>query len=108
VIDWHSILSKTEFKDPRELLIDRYCEKRLSMREIALEFNVTLPTIRNYLNRLGIKTRERGGDNSTKAVDISLEDYESMTYEELSKKYGVSPWMIWKRTRGFPLKRRRS
>uniref|UniRef100_A0A6M3IQ04 Putative sigma-70 region domain containing protein n=1 Tax=viral metagenome TaxID=1070528 RepID=A0A6M3IQ04_9ZZZZ len=105
MIEWADILKRSGFKDPQALLQDRYLSKGLSMGEIALEFRVTLPTIRNYLKRLGVPTRGRGGDNSSKAVDISLEEYRSMTYAQLAEKYGVSEWMVWSRTRGFPPKR---
>jgi len=106
MIEWTNILRNSGFKDPRALLIDRYIDKGLSMGDIALEFGTTLPTVRNYLNRLSIPTRGRGGDNSTKAVEITLSDYKKMTYKELAKKYKVSEWMIWSRTRGFSPKGR--
>lgn len=105
MIEWVDILRKAQIKDPRALLIDRYVDRALSLSEIALEFKVTLPTIRNYLIKLGIPLRGRGGDNSTKSVDISLRDYKKMTYVELAKKYKVSPWTVWNRTRGFPPKK---
>jgi len=104
MINWTDILKNSTFKSPRELLIDRYVNKRLSLSEVALELDVSPPTVRNYLVQMGIERRARGGDNSTKPVDITLEDYQTMTYKELAKKYNVSPYTIWARTRGFPSK----
>jgi len=105
VIEWTKILKDSDFSNPMLLLIDRYVEKGLSLSEIAREFNTTHMTVKNYLTRFGIPLRGRGGDNSTKSVNITYEDYVKMTYEELAKKYEVSLYTVWSRTRGFPSKR---
>ena len=104
MIEWTNILKSSGFDNPMLLLIDRYVEKRMSLSEVAKEFETTHQTIKNYLVSFGIPLRGRGGDNSSKAVDITYEDYLKMTYEELAKKYDVSPYTVWNRTRGFPPK----
>ena len=107
MIEWTKILKDSDFSNPMLLLIDRYVEKGLSLSEIAREFNTTHMTVKNYLTRFGIPLRGRGGDNSTKSVNITYEDYVKMTYEELAKKYEVSLYTVWSRTREFPSKRGR-
>lgn len=106
MIEWTNILKESGFSNPLLLLIDRYVEKGLSLHDIAVEFGTTHQTIKNYLVKFGIPLRGRGGDNSTKAIDITYEDYMKMTYEELAKKYSCSPYTVWTRTRGFPPKGR--
>lgn len=105
MIEWGDIFKKSGFSDPFLLLIDRYVEKQMSLHEIAKEFGTTHQTIKNYLHRLGIPLRGRGGDNSTKQVEITYKEYQSMTYNELAKKHGITLYMVWSRTRGFPPKK---
>ena len=104
MIDWTDILKRTGFQNAFLLLIDRYVEKQQSLSEIAKEFDTTGQTIKNYLVYFGILRRSRGGDNSTKPVQITYEDYQKMTYEELAKKYRISVYTVWTRTRAFPPK----
>lgn len=105
MIDWSKILENAGYTNPFLLLVDRYVEKRMSLSEVAKEFGTTHMTIKNYLTRFGIPLRGRGGDNSSRAIDITYEDYVKMTYEELAKKYKCSLYTVWARTRSFPAKK---
>jgi hypothetical protein len=69
-----------------------YTQKGLSLSEITnlSEREILSPlTVRKRLLKLGVKTRGKGGDNSTKNIALKLEEFNYCSVRELARKYDI-------------------
>lgn len=80
-----------------------YSAKKMSTRQIAnlTNYECSNITIRNKLRELGIKLRSKGGPNNTKVKIIPLEEYKSMSYNQLAAKYKVDRATVYKHVKQY-------
>jgi predicted DNA-binding transcriptional regulator AlpA len=101
--DWKAIVGKKTTKEAVLYLHHLYTTGATS-EQLAERCGVTPVTILNAFRRYGLTVKQHGGLNKgkRKVSHIDEKDYCTLTYKEISKKYGISRMTIWRIIRGYP------
>lgn len=109
MINWYRVLKALNPECEREVssledaLKHLYEEKGLSLEKIISLANkdslliIHPGTLSKKLTSLGIKVRPRGGDNCSKDIPLTLEDFEQNSARELAVKFDVHITTIYER-----------
>jgi len=106
MVNWYRILKKLKPLCPKhldsltEVLKYLYEEKEYSLTQIqSLVDRETLgtATLSSKLKKLGIEVRKRGGDNCSKELYLTKQDFLEHSPRELAKKYNVHVTTIYNR-----------
>jgi predicted DNA-binding transcriptional regulator AlpA len=101
--DWKTVVGKETTKEAVLYLHHLYTTGTTS-EQLAKKCGVTPATILRTFRHYNLTVKQHGGLNKgkRKVSHIDEEDYYTLTYKEMSKKYGVSRMTIWRITRGYP------
>jgi len=67
MINWAKIAMSSGYSTPKEMLVDLYYMKGLSLRDMGDYLAVNWMTLRAKMASLGLPVRERGGANNVKS-----------------------------------------
>jgi ribosomal protein L20A (L18A) len=101
--DWKTIMGK-ETKEEAVLYLHHLYTTGSTSEQLAKRCGVTPVTVLNAFRNYGLTIKRHGGSNKgrRKVSHIDEKDYYTLTYKEISKKYGISRMTIWRITRGYP------
>jgi len=105
--DWKGITGEKTDEDAAKYLHKLY-RQGASSTDIAEVIGITDVTLRSLFRQFNLSIKPHGGQyKGFVKLDISEEEYKTMTYEQIAKRYDVSVWTVWNKTKKYRKKIRK-
>lgn len=91
-----------------EWLIDQYVNHKVSADELGRRLKVSGRSVLTILETFKIDRRPKGGARHCVSCDITEEEFKTMSYTELARKYKVSYGTVYTRCKRFKKKKEKT